>query len=141
MYGTPRLHDAIAGGRGLSQDSPQAGRDMHKHATSPPPLSLRIDLAMDARIGPGKIQLLEAIAACGSISASGRAMDMSYKRAWDLVDELNDICGCKAVAQRIGGRNGGGTVLTPFGISLLARSENRAHCGTCRSAGSPAAAI
>ncbi|MCV0387735.1 MAG: winged helix-turn-helix domain-containing protein [Nitrobacter sp.] len=86
-----------------------------------PSLSIRIDLAIDARIGPGKIELLEAIAACGSISAAGRAMDMSYKRAWDLVDELNHICGSKAVAQRIGGRNGGGTVLTPSGVSLVAR--------------------
>jgi molybdate transport system regulatory protein len=89
--------------------------------TSLPSLSLRIDLAIDARIGPGKIQLLEAIEACGSISAAGRAIDMSYKRAWDLVDELNHICGCKAVARRIGGKNGGGTVLTPFGVSLVAR--------------------
>ncbi|GAB1715002.1 MAG: hypothetical protein NTAFB05_00440 [Nitrobacter sp.] len=94
---------------------------MHKHATSQPSLSLRIDLAMDARIGPGKIELLEAIADCGSISAAGRAMDMSYKRAWDLVDEINQICGCKVVARRIGGKNGGGTVLTPFGTSLVAR--------------------
>jgi molybdate transport system regulatory protein len=94
---------------------------MHKHATSPPSLSLRIDLAIDARIGPGKIELLEAIEACGSISAAGRAMDMSYKRAWDLVDEINHICGCKAVARRIGGKNGGGTLLTPFGTSLVAR--------------------
>jgi molybdate transport system regulatory protein len=85
---------------------------MHKHAMSLPCLFLRIHLTIDARIGPGKIELLEAIAACGSISAAGRAMDMSYKRAWDLVDELNHICGCKAVAQRVGGKNGGGTVLT-----------------------------
>ena len=51
---------------------------MHK-STSLPSLCLRIDLAMDRRIGQGKIQLLEAIEACGSISAAGRAMDMSYK--------------------------------------------------------------
>ena len=56
-------------------------------ARSHPSLSIRIDLADDARIGPGKIQLLENIETCGSISAAGRAMDMSYKRAWDLVDE------------------------------------------------------
>ena len=53
-----------------------------------PSLSVRIDLDREGRIGPGKIQLLEQIEACGSISAAGRAMDMSYKRAWDLVDEI-----------------------------------------------------
>jgi hypothetical protein len=54
-----------------------------------PSLSLRIDLSPEGRIGPGKIQLLENIRSCGSISAAGRAMNMSYKRAWDLVDEIN----------------------------------------------------
>jgi molybdate transport system regulatory protein len=61
-------------------------------AKSLPSLSVRIDLDPEGRIGPGKIQLLENIATCGSISAAGRAMDMSYKRAWDLVDEINRIC-------------------------------------------------
>ena len=86
-----------------------------------PSLSVRIDLAGDARIGPGKILLLENIEACGSISAAGRAMDMSYKRAWDLVDEINRICRQAAVARQTGGKNGGGAVLTPFGTSLIAR--------------------
>ena len=86
-----------------------------------PSLSVRIDLAGDARIGPGKIQLLENIEACGSISAAARAMDMSYKRAWDLVDEINRICRQAAVKRQTGGRNGGGAMLTPFGVSLVAR--------------------
>jgi molybdate transport system regulatory protein len=86
-----------------------------------PSLSVRIDLDARGRIGPGKIQLLEKINACGSISAAGRAMDMSYKRAWDLVDEINRICGHAAVARQTGGKNGGGAILTPFGISLVAR--------------------
>jgi molybdate transport system regulatory protein len=86
-----------------------------------PSLSVRIDLDAEGRIGPGKIALLENIEACGSISAAGRAMDMSYKRAWDLVDELNRICGQPAVARQTGGKNGGGAVLTPFGHSLVAR--------------------
>ncbi len=94
---------------------------MHKHAASLPSISVRIDLAMDGRIGPGKIQLLEAIASCGSISAAGRAMEMSYKRAWDLVDEINRICGREAVGRQTGGKNGGGAMLTPFGASLVAR--------------------
>ena len=86
-----------------------------------PSLSVRIDLDAEGRIGPGKIQLLENIRSCGSISAAGRAMDMSYKRAWDLVDEINRICRHPAVERQTGGKNGGGAVLTPFGMSLVAR--------------------
>lgn len=86
-----------------------------------PSLSVRIDLDAEGRIGPGKIQLLEQIKACGSISAAGRAMDMSYKRAWDLVDEINRICRQAAVERQTGGKNGGGAALTPFGLSLVAR--------------------
>jgi molybdate transport system regulatory protein len=86
-----------------------------------PSLSVRIDLDSEGRIGPGKIQLLENIRSCGSISAAGRAMEMSYKRAWDLVDEINRICRHPAVERQTGGKNGGGAVLTPFGMSLVAR--------------------
>ena len=90
-------------------------------ATSLPSLSVRIDLDNEDRIGPGKILLLENIREFGSISAAGRAMDMSYKRAWDLVDEINRICRRPAVERQTGGKNGGGAVLTPFGTSLVAR--------------------
>jgi molybdate transport system regulatory protein len=90
-------------------------------ARSLPSLSLRIDLDREGRIGPGKIELLENIRKFGSISAAGRAMDMSYKRAWDLVDEINRICRQAAVERQTGGKNGGGAALTPFGISLVAR--------------------
>src|SRR5712671_4644019 len=86
-----------------------------------PSLSVRIDLDAEGRIGPGKIELLEKIRSCGSISAAGRAMDMSYKRAWDLVDEINRICRQAAVERQAGGKNGGGAVLTPFGLSLVKR--------------------
>jgi molybdate transport system regulatory protein len=83
-------------------------------------VSIRIDLDTEARIGPGKIQLLENIRACGSISAAGRAMSMSYRRAWALVDEMNRLCGRAAVERQVGGKNGGGAILTPFGLSLVA---------------------
>jgi molybdate transport system regulatory protein len=86
-----------------------------------PSLSVRIDLDPEGRIGPGKIALLENIDKNGSISAAGRAMDMSYKRAWDLVDEINRICRQAAVERQTGGKNGGGAVLTAFGVSLVTR--------------------
>jgi molybdate transport system regulatory protein len=109
--------------------------NMRKSFTaSLPSLSVRIDLDKEARIGPGKIQLLENIRACGSISAAGRAMGMSYKRAWELVDEINRICRRVAVERQIGGKNGGGAILTPFGLSLVVRyrkiersAESAAH--------------
>jgi len=88
--------------------------------TSLPSLSVRIDLDTECSIGPGKIRLLEKIRTCGSISAAGRAMGMSYRRAWVLVDEINRICGRTAIERQVGGKNGGGAILTPFGLSLVA---------------------
>ncbi|MBI5132632.1 MAG: winged helix-turn-helix domain-containing protein [Rhodopseudomonas palustris] len=92
-----------------------------------PTLSIRIDFDPQGRIGPGKIELLEQIEACGSIAAAGRTMAMSYKRAWDLVDEVNRICGQPAVARQTGGRNGGSAALTPFGKSLVERYRMIEH--------------
>lgn len=82
-------------------------------------LSLRIDLDPGGRIGPGKVELLEAIAALGSISAAGRAMDMSYRRAWTLVEEINAVFGRPAVESQAGGRRGGGARLTALGVALV----------------------
>jgi molybdate transport system regulatory protein len=84
-------------------------------------LSLRIDLDPGGRIGPGKIELLEKIAELGSISAAGRAMDMSYRRAWRLVEEINAIFGKPLVESQAGGRRGGGAKLTPVGVALVTR--------------------
>jgi molybdate transport system regulatory protein len=84
-------------------------------------LSVRIDLDAEGRIGPGKIELLEKIAAFGSISAGGRAMDMSYRRAWELVESLNKLFGTPVVAAQTGGKRGGGAVLTPMGLALVTR--------------------
>src|SRR5258708_28764350 len=92
--------------------------------TSLPSLSVRIDLDTEGRIGPGKIELLEQIREHGSISAAGRAMDMSYKRAWDLVDEINRICGQVAVEPQAGGKNGGGAMLSPLREALGARHRH-----------------
>ena len=84
-------------------------------------LSIRIDFGPGQRVGPGKILLLEKIAEHGSISAGGRALDMSYRRAWELVEDLNRLFGRPAVASQAGGRKGGGATLTPLGLSLVAR--------------------
>lgn len=84
-------------------------------------LSLRIQLDPEGRIGPGKIALLENIATHGSISAAGRAMEMSYRRAWELVEELNVLFGKPVVERQVGGRNGGGAKLTALGEALIQR--------------------
>jgi molybdate transport system regulatory protein len=83
-------------------------------------LSIRLDLASGDRIGPGKIALLEAIQKTGSISAAARELGMSYRRAWLLVEQLNEALKEPAVAAAPGGRQGGGAVLTPVGIRVVA---------------------
>lgn len=87
---------------------------------SEPVLSLRIDFPSGQRLGPGKVQLLEAIDATGSIAAGGRTMDMSYRRAWLLVDELNRMFGAPVVDAQHGGNRGGGARLTALGREVVA---------------------
>lgn len=84
-------------------------------------LSIRIDLACGVRIGPGKVALLEEIARTGSISAAGRALRMSYRRAWELVEDLNRNLAHPVVATAAGGAGGGGASLTPAGAALVAQ--------------------
>lgn len=83
-------------------------------------LSIRIDLPGGGRVGPGKVALLEAIGREGSISAGGRALRMSYRRAWALVEELNAAMGTALVVATTGGAGGGGARLTPAGAGLVA---------------------
>jgi molybdate transport system regulatory protein len=82
---------------------------------------LRLRLVFDSslRLGPGKIDLLEAIATTGSISAAARSMEMSYRRAWVLIDEVNRIFTRPVVTATSGGANGGGARLTEFGHDLV----------------------
>ncbi len=82
-------------------------------------LSIRVDFEGAGRMGPGKIALLEGVARHGSISAAGKAMGMSYRRAWELVAELNATFDRPLVAAKVGGRHGGGSALTPFGEELV----------------------
>jgi molybdate transport system regulatory protein len=86
-----------------------------------PSLSLRINLDPEGRIGPGKIELLEQIASFGSISAGARQMEMSYKHAWDLVEEMNRIFGKPVVTAQTGGKRGGGAQLTAVGLAVVSR--------------------
>ncbi len=97
-------------------------------------VSIRIDLASGGRIGPGKVALLEAIGETGSISAAGRAMKMSYRRAWQLVEELNRNIGNPVVETAAGGAGGGGTRLTEAGRTLVAqyRAVEKASLDTAR---------
>src|SRR4051794_37664775 len=83
-------------------------------------LTLRIDFDEGRALGPGKVRLLELIGETGSISAAGRAMGMSYRRAWLLVDALNKTFRTAVVETREGGAGGGGAHLTPFGSELVA---------------------
>jgi molybdate transport system regulatory protein len=82
-------------------------------------LSIRIDLASGARIGPGKIALLEAIRTTGSISAAARSIGMSYRRAWLLVDEINQTLRKPAVKAETGGARGGGATVTVAGERVV----------------------
>lgn len=81
---------------------------------------LRVTLSDKAYIGPGRADLLELIESTGSISAAGKAMGMSYKRAWGLVQALNDGFGQPLVESSRGGATQGGAHLTDAGRMVLA---------------------
>ena len=71
------------------------------------------------RLGAGKVRLLELVVDMGSISKAAKAMDMSYRRAWLLVDELNSMFGKPVVETLAGGAGGGGARVTEFGLELV----------------------
>lgn len=81
----------------------------------------RVQIGAAIALGPGKIDLLRAIDRERSISAAARAMGLTYKRAWLLIDSLNQGFGRPVVAATAGGRGGGGAVLTVLGEALVAR--------------------
>ena len=82
-------------------------------------LTVRVDCGSDRVLGPGKIRLLEAIRKSGSISQAGRLLDMSYRRAWLLVDDMNRCFREPVVTAQPGGSQGGGAALTAFGESVI----------------------
>jgi molybdate transport system regulatory protein len=84
-------------------------------------LVLRLEFPDRFGLGRGKIELLEQIRATGSISAAGRAMGMSYRRAWLLADSMNQAFGTPVVETAQGGERGGGARLSPLGDALIER--------------------
>jgi molybdate transport system regulatory protein len=84
-------------------------------------IRFRIYLDSGGHIGPGKVELLEHIDRLGSIAAAGREMGMSYRRAWELVEETSRIFGRPVTTRHAGGRQGGGAELTPLGRAIITR--------------------
>jgi molybdate transport system regulatory protein len=84
-------------------------------------LKIRLHNGSDIALGPGKADLLEAIARHGSISAAARALGMSYRRAWLLVETMNRSFRQPLVSTLAGGKHGGGTQLTETGEQVLQR--------------------
>lgn len=98
-----------------------------------PVIRIRVVLDDGVALGPGKADLLAAIAELGSIAAAGRSMGMSYQRAWSLVDELNHYFREPVVEVSRGGAARGGARLTPLGQDVLAtyrtiQKKAAAHC-------------
>ncbi|HUQ76580.1 MAG TPA: LysR family transcriptional regulator [Burkholderiales bacterium] len=83
-------------------------------------LTLRVLGKRAAAMGPGKAELIERIGETGSISAAARAMGMSYRRAWQLVEALNRDFTQPVVETSTGGHRGGGARVTPFGLRVAA---------------------
>jgi len=82
---------------------------------------LRVTRDDDVAVGPGKVDLLEAIAREGSITAAARTLGMSYRRAWLLVDTMNRCFRQSLVEAEAGGRRGGGARITPLGEEVVRR--------------------
>jgi molybdate transport system regulatory protein len=86
-----------------------------------PPIRIRVLAGSEIAMGPGKADLLDAIAETGSISAAARRMRMSYRRAWLLVQTMNECFAEPLVSAAKGGKAGGGAALTSTGAAVLAR--------------------
>ena len=83
-------------------------------------VSFRVDFSPKCAVGPGKIALLENIGSTGSLSEAARRLKMSYRRAWLLLEDLNVSFDHPVARASVGGRGGGGVVLTSFGSGLVA---------------------
>jgi molybdate transport system regulatory protein len=79
----------------------------------------RVDIGAQLAIGPGKIALLERVGETGSLSQAARALGMSYRRAWQLLDSLNGSLQEPVTRAQKGGQHGGGSSLTAFGRKVI----------------------
>ncbi|HUL18646.1 MAG TPA: LysR family transcriptional regulator [Steroidobacteraceae bacterium] len=82
-------------------------------------IRFRVDVGAELGIGPGKIALLEHIGESGSLSQAARALGMSYRRAWQLLNSLNACLQEPVTRAKKGGEHGGGSSLTAFGRELI----------------------
>lgn len=82
---------------------------------------IRVDFTAGCSIGPGKVALLEGIGRTGSLRQSARDLGMSYRRAWLLLDQVNQSFDTPASTATVGGSGGGGAELTSFGEDLIRR--------------------
>ena len=82
-------------------------------------LHLEIIYSETARIGPGKVRLLELVREKGSITEAAQAMGMSYRRAWLLMDDVNKLFNEPLIEKRVGGHARGGASLTPLGEEII----------------------
>lgn len=90
---------------------------------------VRLQIKQGTALGPGKAALLEALERTGSISAAGRELNMSYRRAWLLIHSVNQAYREPLVEASKGGAGGGGAILTPLGrevLSIYRRMERKA---------------
>ncbi len=101
-----------------------------------PSLHLRLDFGDKRSLGPGKVRLLELVEETGSISAAGRALAMSYRQAWLLIDELNHTFAKPVVDAQVGGGGGGGAKLTKTGTDVIRLYRAFEHSANAASAGS-----
>lgn len=85
-----------------------------------PVIRFRIDFSKNSHVGPGKIDLLEAIRESGSLSQAARDLGMSYRYAWLLVDSMKSAFREPVTLATMGGKGGGGVSLTAFGEALVA---------------------
>lgn len=103
-------------------------------------IKLRIDFDGERYIGHGRIELLELIGEHGSISRAAKAMDMSYKRAWYLMDEFNAVFSEPLIERQHGGKGGGAARLTPFGSEIV-RQYREMEATTLKTCAKPLATM
>src|ERR1700683_168243 len=88
---------------------------------------LRIDFGSAGSLGPGKVALLEHIERAGSLSQAARELGLSYRRAWQLLDDLNHSFAAPVASASVGGVGGGGVQLTAFAKALISAYRDVEH--------------